>query len=326
MARTKQMKRLMMLGALLLIFALVGCNNVPQMSTPTTSTEPPVTPPVTPPEEPIEIVRGAPFALNDDLVAYLTHYLKYFYTSFEPTLFSRTMEGNLDAIKNDGERAIFGTFDPDVYSFACAYYQSNDGHKESHYCCRDYYTWVGFAKETDISELYNGDKLVAAFQINEAVSCDELTAEGEDSFRFGYYQPYTSKFKDGYNTESCYPTPLQDGLVHITSSTTKNVYFCRYDAYWFDRATDCVAIDGQYYLKLYQRKESWDAQTVVAEDWERKFGVYYELLTDMMLDNQLSEPEGTEDGHYSYMYYYSLIDIENFTSLIKSIKPIKGEG
>ena len=177
MVRTKRMKRLMMLGALILIFALVGCNNAPQTPTPTMSTEPPQTPEAT--------------TLHPDLIDSMVKYLQQL--TFEYDMPTYGFDDKITFILN-GKRAFHVKFSSADYYYACGYATLDAEHvqkrEKDFYCCAENYTWVRFDNEADISETYNGQELIVTLQVNKATVCQDILQDTWDGSTMEHYQLY----------------------------------------------------------------------------------------------------------------------------------------
>ncbi len=310
MVRTKRMKRLMTLGALLLIFALVGCNNVPQTPTPT---EPPVTPPVTPPEEPIEIVRGAPFAINEDLVASMKEYLGELHKGIDPL--ARGLGGKIYGVEN-GEDAYFVKFNSHDYYYACAYYNPHD-HQEGQtfyytFCCREEYSWVGYEKETDIPEYYNDTKLMVVFQINKAAVCQNLLLDEQSVHTIENYQMYEPKFQDGFNVAPA--VPFEGAFIHLTTSEKSNYYCCSSSPYFDFDAIAAKEINGEMFV-IHDHSRKLSSGEVYESNLQDYFGRYYEQL--MSIAEEKLYERLLDDGR---TLYYLLIPMPAFENLLRNVR------
>ncbi len=299
MARTKRMKRLMMLGALLLIFALVGCNNVPQMSTPTTSTEPPVTPP----EEP---------ALHPDLIDSMVEYLQQLGSHYDMPTYG--FGDKINFIAEGDFRPLHIKFDSSNYYFACAYYHADhesECPEEAFYCCADNYTWVRFDNEADILESYNGEELLVALQVNKAIACQDILIDEPGNTTMEHYQLYNTKFENGKNVM---PAITFDKEYIFLSDSDKTNRYCCEDYYFFENVTlPCIELDGKCYLKHYLYTLYPDGSRSET-NLQVHFGAYYDDLMEILITDQYS----VTDSH-GRVVAYVLLELGEFADFILSL-------
>ncbi len=311
MVRTKRMKRLMMLGALLLIFALVGCNNAPQTPTPTTSTEPPQTPPDTPPEEPDPPVTppnppSDEASLHPDLIASMVEYLQQLGCMYD--LYLPGFDGKIDLILK-GETPFHVKFDSANYYYACGYYESTHVEANRYYCCADDYTWVRFENEADISETYNGQKLIVTLQVNKATVCQNILVGEPSNTTMEHYQLYKPEFQNGVNVASA--KEFDSEFIFISDSEKNNLYCCDDYVLFPGKTFSCIELDRQCYLKEYLYTIRSDG-TRDESALQMRFGRHYTALMEIVITDRYSIT--TENGSVKQ---YGLFELEAFASFLQ---------
>ena len=168
--------------AFLLLFNLFGCHwLMPEGETPDTN-EPEDSLGENEPQEPVEENNDTTFEVGDRLMFELLTYVSHYYGGSDDVS-SRTLEGIINLSRSDYSPLLIELSELDCY-YVCIYYTDIHEYPEEErycHCCWENYTWVGFTSREMITEEYNGEKLLDAFQMNRQTSCKNLKTDECDS-------------------------------------------------------------------------------------------------------------------------------------------------
>ncbi len=248
--------------------------------------------------------------LTDGLIDALNEVLEYYMSEYFLSL--STLETKIDRIK-ETQQAVLTKINPSDYYYAVAYYNPEHENSEFAYCCRENYTWVGFEKETNIKEIYDGKQFVVAFQINRSSLCEKLLDEFEQKITsVEYYQMYTPEFKNGLNKAKS--ISCDDCFIFIESNKEGVAYsgINPFHKYWHQALRlNCVEIDGEIYMSHATHSVKSDGKTSDV-DLVKEFGDYYDTLMELMITDEYSETH--EDNSVTH---YGLFEIDDVLNLIK---------
>lgn len=247
--------------------------------------------------------------LSKYLIIELTDCLENYLVEVNPAELSFAM--TLSVIKQYGRQSLHVKFDANDYYYACAYYNPADEHSESSgpYCCVHEYTWVKFESAEQITQTYQELGLVAAFQINKALFCHAIGAEGGLSEKMEHYQQYTPAFLDGVNVAE--PIVFDRSYVYLNGSTLETVYFTAEKEPYGWIGFDCVDVRGKLYVPLELYTVNSDG-TRYNHDLENEFDTYYDDVMSVMVMDQYSVCD--ERGNTTY---YGLLSVEDISSIIR---------
>ncbi len=241
--------------------------------------------------------------VSEDLAYELADYLQMLFAEYE--MKENSFAIRLNYIKR-GVRTLHVTFDPSEYYFVGAYY--NAPHEQQYpelelFCCSLKYTWVKFENADEIKDSYNGQTLIAAFQINKSLICESFPSATSDSL-MEHFQVFKPIFENGINIAS--PLVYDGSFIYLTLSEKETVY-CSKDAYNHDWvAFDCIVRDGQHYVSSILYSEYANG-TRYDWDMQYEFGEYYDALMRIMITGQYSETY--ENGTVSHFGLFKIEDI-----------------
>ena len=236
---------------------------------------------------------------GEETIYELSTYLRRISASINPR--GINFENKIEWVRNSSTQALHVAFDPKDYYFVCAYYNSD--HNEDKFCCVNEYTWVMFYEENDITEHYENNNLVAAFQINKAKFVKDIVSKRSVTPEFEHFLVYTPQFKDGINIADalyCGETYIYfrdidfEGKDYILDSIQKQFHELT--------IVPCTKYKGKYYIK---QEMQIGYQNPI--DLKPEFGKYYDDLMEIMITDKYTEEI---DGK---TYYYGLFDIKEFT-------------
>ncbi len=263
---------------------------------------------------------GGELELSGGLIETLNDSLEKSGTITEPS--TRTFQGKLEAIKR-GAQALIVKFNAADYYYACAYYSSEHEYEHVDFCCHDKYTWVGFDKETDIKEFYDGKQFVAAFQINKSSLCKTIDESIEQrSTSIERYKRYIPEFKNGSNSASAFAYEdyflfvemYDDRLETSQMPSSEVIYYELWDGWTNLFEINCLDIDETTYLSIYSHTELSDGTTTISY-FDIEFGNYYDELTNIAITDKYSEV--LSDGSIKYYALFGIKDIINFCKLVE---------
>ena len=286
---------------LLMLFSLFGCQwLMPEDETPDTN-EPESSLGENEPQEPADETDDT-IQLDLDLINTLSEYLRDYYISYEiPSL---TFGQKIEKCKKE-RTPIFVNFGEECF-YAVAYY--NDPHVNAgKFCCYDKYTWVGFKSAESISEVLNGEKIVAAFQINYAENCCNLKT-GDTDYVVGHFLLFQPEFADG---KAVSPNVFfKNPFIFLTKSEEKLIYYTSKSALHEVYSFECVKLDGNYFAKQMVNAEN-NGSIYYEIDLQYSFGAYYDDLIESVILGKYSEK------NLDHTINYALINIEDLAEIIK---------
>ena len=274
-------KLFIIFGALICIFALVGCDLIFEESR---NNEPEK--PIVPAEE-----------LIDQIIEYLIH------VSIDHDMPSVSIADKINRIKGGQQLLHIGFDSQSEYYFVCAYF--NTSHNELFKCCcSEEYTWVGFKNADEIPEYYNGEKFLVAFQINKASFVEGVVTNEKPIPNMEHFKHYFPIFEEGFNISP--PIVFEDEFIYLNPSDGSTVYYSTDVHYHILVTMRCIHLDGKDYIAkiLYYSAQSFDEERV-NEKLEYELGEYYDLLIDMMIIH--------DDGENPI---YGLFEIDEFVNKV----------
>lgn len=231
------------------------------------------------------------------------------FVSPAPTSFSF----KLYHIKYDNAHPLLVKFDAENYYFVCAYYNpthDNPEYESYAFCCVQEYTWVRYDRPEQITESYNGMRLISAYQINRAVVCRDIGPAGGITENVEHYTPYTPEFSEGVNV---WPANVFDqSYIYLNSASLETVYFTTEREYSDSYTFPCVELDGQFYMpyKLYTVRS--DGTRIYNGMLEEDLDSYYDQVMRVMITDKYSEYNELND----YTVYYGLISLPDLQYMI----------
>ena len=290
-----------LLNCFLLLFNLFGCQwlmpeeEVPDASNSQGSVDPDV------PQEPTDEADDT-IQLDSELITALSEYLKNYYISYEiPSL---TFDQKIDKCKKE-RTPIFVSFGDECY-YAVAYY--NEPHVNAgKFCCYDKYTWIGFKNAESISEILNGEKIVASFQINCAETCYNIKTD-DKNYVVGHFTLYQPEFVDGKAVSP--DVSFKNSFIFLTTSEEKLIYYSSKSALHEVYSFDCIEINDCYFAKQMVNAEKGDG-IYYEIDLHNCFGAYYDDLIESVILGKYSEK------NLDHTINYALINIEDLAEIIK---------
>lgn len=247
---------------------------------------------------------------NEKLLSKLIKYLKDLHVNYD--MIESPFCSKMGNIKS-GAYAYQVAFDSENYYYICGYYNSThefEDYESVYKCCVDKYNWVKFESPEEISEYYNGEKLIVAFQINKARFVKNIFSDSVDVPQIEHFQIYDAVFENGLNIKDSicfdemfiYLTHSKDSVEFHSVSSVEHRWITIY----------CVDINGESYIAIPLCREtsigsgySWDLE------WE--FGEYYNALTEILIKDRYSEKDKNDT-----VYYYGLLDFDEFGRVIFS--------
>ena len=222
-----------------------------------------------------------------------------------------TFEYDINLIKK-GLSPIFVKISPGDYYYMCAYFTASHDDPEEEYdlhCCLDDYTWVSFEKATDIVESYNGQNLIAAFQINRtSITCDILSKEQEIPI-IQHYQLFDPEFFGGFNIKE--PIEFNHEVIYLTSLDVRVKSYCSLSLSDQSAYISCMYYEDGYYIKNLMKMELSKGGDIVV-DLKKEFGEYYDYLTDPDRGKLYEQTNSNEKKTY-----YLLTDLNSFVDIFK---------
>ena len=215
--------------------------------------------------------------------------------------------------KEFGYKPLLVKLDPSSCYYVCGYsnnafgcsgekcFVTNERRGESDsFCHAESYTWVKFDEASEIQEYYNGEKFVAAFQLNPSLEVTNILSVDEEVPDFEYFRRYIPEFKEGLNVEPAIALREgEEGYIYVTRSDDKIIY-CEYES---SSITPCIQIEGQYYIK-YLFDIGTDGLNI-EEDISVLLGEYYDGLRNV-IDTQKFDR-------------YGVILIEDFANFLNEL-------
>ena len=176
-----------------------------------------------------------------ELISELTEYLKNKNVEFDAGELVR-----FDEHVKRGAQPLHVQIDPENYYYMCGYYNVTHNYGENHeYCCAKNYTWVKLEKAAEISEAYNGEKFVVAFQINKAAFVNDISPERSAVPEVEYFQLFETQFKDGKNENE---RIAFDKIFLYANFSDKGSVFCYEPLYESGLYVICENRKGEYYI------------------------------------------------------------------------------
>ena len=260
--------------------------------------------------------------LSEGLIDSINKYLGKKYS--EINIQAATLSSHMEKIDKGIVRPLHVEIDPDEYYYACAYFDIPEDHKCGEHwgrCCREKYIWVGFEKEEDIPEYYNGVKFREAFQVNKTLFCRNII-DANNTTKFEFVNIYKPEFKDGFNVA---PKKQVDGtFIYLnfkyldTSLNTSDddVVYCanRHFRYYH---IPCVNLEGEYYVKEFggQTKDSTLTDISGLWDLENSWGEFYSHLKGIMIHSEdLAQCTINENGIIAHYY---LCKVDDFAKIFE---------
>ena len=242
--------------------------------------------------------------------------------SISPNLYN--MADSINGLAADKFDVVFLTPDPYDCYFVCAY--TNPEHlyyceacKNNEYydvCYRpDKYTWIMFENERSILEYLDGEKIVAAFQINRPLVCESAFTDEEVSL-VEYFQEYKTEFVNGYNVAQ--PLIVNQSFIYRCESTDATVYFTDNIITEIDYLDECIKFENEYYyiIEISYRGYTSDKVFDTPDEYlEQNLGEYREQMMGFVIRDKIKiAPTG------EYVNYYGLFRFEDIRQLILDVR------
>ena len=247
------------------------------------------------------------FEPDENLVEALVEYLEDIGSiSSGPDTYFKMMD-QIDQI-NRGAQPLQIEFDPDKYYYICAYYSPEHLYdEETFYCCSAEYTWVGFGSEENISEYYNGTKLLVAIQINKTELCVDILYDDRNIPEVEYFQVYSPIFENGINTAES--IAFDDKMIYLNSTDAPTVYiYSKHIIYDFS-VMYYVKLDSRNYI-VYDHTEHVE-NVANKEEFKNVFGNYYDQLIEIMITDKYFVKNSKGEK-----IYYGIFEIEEFFNTV----------
>ena len=250
-----------------------------------------------------------------ELITALSEYLKQLHVCYDmpppPTLATE-----IQSIK-DGAQALIVKYDPSNYYFVCGYYNSEHSNESDRYCCAENYTWVRFYDPKDISDSYNGEEFIVAFQINQPGYVLDMVNETAKTPGIEHFTLFETNFEYGNNKNE--RVDFDDLFIYLNKNTDKDEIYHTREAYndaWF--TIPCDKIDGEFYIPVFTRME-YLGETKL-EDMDYELGKYHDALMEIM-DLEKYPPKSSAGA----TYYYGAIGVRDLVDTLLKEDETKAE-
>ena len=311
-------KLFIIFGALICIFALVGCdlilgnnpdteeNSAEESSSETFKSGEETSEELSEETKENIVFKGTIQNNESDVVLELIEYLRYYKVGVFPHILPYTFEDKFDEIKS-GTQPLLVDFDhTSSYYFICGYCLNKE---TTIYRDAGEYTWIRYENENEIQEYYNGEQIVIAFQINAAIFIDDILPSDKEVPKVEHFQVYECQFVDGFNVSA--PVEFYETFIYLNSSTKSTVYYCtdKYNSYRYD--VPCIYYKDQYCLTIYMGYKYSDGSPEHRENHESVYGKYSKPILESLI-----ETEGVAYIGNGRVYFYGLLPIEDFANKI----------
>ena len=187
-----------------------------------------------------------------------------------------------------GFKPLLVKLDPSSYYYVCGYSNNafgcsgekcsvtNEPRGESNFCHAESYTWIKFDEASEIQEYYNGEKFVAAFQLNPSLEVTNILSADEEVPDFEYFSRYKPEFKEGLNVKPAIALREEECYIYVIRSDDKIIYY----EYESSSTIPCIQIEDQYYIK-YLFDLGADGLNI-EEDISSSLGEYYDGLRNVI--------------------------------------------
>lgn len=302
----KRNRIFLLLCILIMLFWIAGCGQTGETSanqnsvsgTDTTGTQPTDTDPTG--SAPVVEVQE----VDSRLIRAIEEYLMYAKMEVYPV--PTSMEIKINAIKAGKQPLLVEIISAEPY-FVAGYCAAAHDHEEA-YCRVEEYTWVPFEKETDISESYEGQPFMVAFQIDETTHVTDILSEDSQVPQFGHFLEFQPQFQDGYNVKP--PMELTMFFVYLNDSEEDVIYHASEIFYHDHLAYPLAFLNDQVYIPVWLTTLRPNGQYEEADHtWD--FGVYYDAIYDIMGTNSY-----TVTGESGRVDTYGLILLEEFADKV----------
>ncbi len=268
-----------------------------------------------PTEEPVVLPKQQ--ADQDDLIVNLVAYLDSLNDDINPL--PTSVERKINLIKDERfvQRAVHVEIDPSSCYFVCGYYNTEHDKETSWYCCAADYTWVKFENANEIQEYCNGEKMIVAFQINEASFVKDIISCDVNVLGFSHFQLYETQFIDGFNINASdnldktfislfhemmlYEEQIHRNYIYHSIGTYNNdwgAFLCVY------REDKCYILIELYVIGTNGHRAE--------NDLTQEFGEYYDILMPMLQTDE----EYSVTYEAGYTRYYGLIPMDDFVDAV----------
>ena len=285
--------------AFLLLFNLFGCQwLIPEDETPDTN-EPESSPGENDPQEPAD--ENSKSELEEGLIKALSDYLRECYGP-ECDLAVRSLEQKINYCRN-GYNPLLVEGGEECYYVAV--YSNQEPYPTDENRKFEENTWVRFNTSEEISESWNDEAFLAAFQINPARSCKNLKT-GETDIKMDHFFHIHPEFKDGF----AIPIKKTNQIlfIQLTTSDEKQLYCTRSSTIQGLYRISCTKLDGETYI-YYQIGYQLGNGKYVEHDLEEEFGEYYDEIMKVMIFKEYTS--GAEvikkDGYISINDFSNII-------------------
>ena len=286
---------------LLMLFSLFGCQwLMPEDGTPDTN-EPESSLGENEPQEPGD--KNSKPELEEGLIKALSDYLREYYGP-NCDLAVRSLEQKINFCRN-GYNPLLVEGGEECYYVAVYSNQEPQPTDENRKFEED--TWVRFNTSEEISESWNDEAFLAAFQINPARSCKNLKT-GETDIKMEHFFHIRPEFKDGF----AIPIKKTNQIlfIQLTTSDEKQLYCTRSSTIQGLYRISCTKLDGETYI-YYQIGYQLGNGKYVEHDLEAEFGEYYDEIMKVMIIKEYTSESGV-------IRKSGFIPIEGFSKIIKS--------
>ena len=264
-----------------------------------------------------DVIDHTPFELSEDLIKELNRLLPHVTLEGYPPY--DKIGALIESIKS-GDGACLINFENSETIFVCIYYDDGGDRNNRWFNNQDECTYVGFYNAESIPEYYDGKKCVESCQLNKASSSyDIITGKLLNTNIYRVQGAFLHKFENGFNvtkeieySETIISVFSKDYYGDYRSKT--NVCFYGYPIFGEAGGLKCIKKDDKYYIKQIGCTVI-NGRGALETDVEDECGAYYDRLKKKIIWNECLETKEV-DGNV-YYYFYALINVEDFVSLIK---------
>ena len=247
--------------------------------------------------------------LSKYLILEITDFLDNYLTQYSMSDTSFAIK--LYDIKHNGFQPLYVKFNEESYYYACAYFNPMHEYEEESYpyCCTQEYTWVKYEKPEQITDTFDGMKLICAFQINKSEFCHDIGPAGGLSENIEHYSPYEPEFAQGINVAP--RIEFDECFIYLNRTPLETVYCTMERPYHEWVAMPCMEFDGKYFVPYYLYIQNADGAISGELDLQRHFGEYYDHIMSVMIKDRYHVLD-----QFDRTTYYGLIAVDEITKMI----------
>ena len=188
-----------------------------------------------------------------------------------------------------------------------AVYSNEDSLHMDEYCNFEDYTWVRFNTSKEISEYWNNEAFLAAFQVNPAISCKNLKT-GQTDYKMEHFFHIHPEFKDGFAIPIKKTTKIL--FIQLTNSDEKQLYCSLDSTIQGLYRIDCTEFEGEIFIYNQIGYQLGNGE-FVEHDLEAEFGEYYDEIMNVMIVKEYTSESGTNRKS-------GFISILDFSDIVKN--------